>query len=112
MAKDVLRKKKRRSGHISLEDQEEKLQISSKDRNPLDQLVGGSVLEQVNVEMSRLRPIDRAYMELVLSGHSYEDISYLTGLPMGTVKSRINWIRKRLGRNVFNRSFSYRNARG
>jgi RNA polymerase sigma-70 factor (ECF subfamily) len=55
--------------------------------------------EQVHRALSQLSPEHRAVLELTFfHGFSYREIAHIIGCPVGTVKSRMSYARRRIGK--------------
>jgi RNA polymerase sigma-70 factor (ECF subfamily) len=99
-ALDVLRAKSRRPADSldrRLDDEESAWEPEGRDEAPLDFAVRedlGTRLEQV---LGHIHPDQRLVIILSdIHGHAYDEIAEIAGVPIGTVKSRINRGRARL----------------
>jgi RNA polymerase sigma-70 factor, ECF subfamily len=99
-ARDVLRSNARRPADSlddRLDDEERPWEPEAADETPLDFAARGELAELLERALGRLGPDQRLAIVLGdIQGHSYEDIAAITGVALGTVKSRINRGRARL----------------
>jgi RNA polymerase sigma factor (sigma-70 family) len=100
---DELRKRKRVNAPLSLdarlnvEDGEMDWEIASDDPGPAEQLVTQEFYEQLREAIADLPEVFRTTIVLrEIEGMAYEEIAELTGVSLGTVKSRIARARQRL----------------
>jgi RNA polymerase sigma-70 factor (ECF subfamily) len=99
-ALDVLRAGSRRpadSLDSRLDDDESAWEPEGHDETPLDFAVRGDLGARLEHALGRIHPDQRLVVILSdIHGHPYEEIAEITGVPLGTVKSRINRGRARL----------------
>ncbi len=100
---DELRKRKRTSPPLSLdarrtlEDGDMDWEIATDDPGPFDQLTTREFYEQLHQAIAELPEAFRTTIVLrEIEGMAYEEIADLTGVSLGTVKSRIARARSRL----------------
>ena len=99
-ARDVLRARARRpaeSMDARLEDDDSGWEPESHTESPLDFASRDELAARLEWALGRLAPDQR--LTVVLSdvqGHSYEEVAQITGVAVGTVKSRLNRGRARL----------------
>ncbi|MBF2076473.1 MAG: sigma-70 family RNA polymerase sigma factor [Synechococcales cyanobacterium C42_A2020_086] len=100
---DELRKRKRTSAPLSLdaplnvEDGEMDWEIASDDPGPAEQLATQEFYDQLRNAISDLPEVFRITIVLrEIEGMAYEEIAEITGVSLGTVKSRIARARQRL----------------
>lgn len=100
---DELRKRKRVSAPLSLdaprnlEDGEMDWEIASDNPGPTEDLVTREFYEQLRAAIADLPEVFRTTIVLrEIEGMAYEEIAELTGVSLGTVKSRIARARQRL----------------
>jgi RNA polymerase sigma-70 factor (ECF subfamily) len=116
-ARDVLRSQARRPADSlddRLDDDEQSWEPTAPDESPLDFAARGDLSSALERALGQIGPDQRLAIILGdIQGHSYEDIAAMTGVAIGTVKSRINRGRARLreilladdaGRELFARS--------
>ena len=71
--------------------------VDSSVANPETRLVAGDALARVTSAMDRLPPDEAEVLSLVVSeGLSYAETAYVTGVPVGTVRSRLHRARRML----------------
>jgi RNA polymerase sigma-70 factor, ECF subfamily len=100
---DELRKRKRHKSPLSLdaplsmEDGEVSWEIASEDPRPDDSLATSEFYHQLHVAIADLPEAFRTTIVLrEIDGMAYEEIAEITGVSLGTVKSRIARARQRL----------------
>lgn len=100
---DELRKRKRANNPISLdmprsvEDGEMEWDIASDDPGPAEDLVTREFYDQLRSAIADLPEVFRTTIVLrEIEGMAYEEIAEITGVSLGTVKSRIARARQRL----------------
>ncbi|HEY9669091.1 MAG TPA: sigma-70 family RNA polymerase sigma factor [Coleofasciculaceae cyanobacterium] len=100
---DELRKRKRVANPLSLDaprrldDGEMDWEIASEDPNPDDDMTTREFYEQLREAISDLPEVFRTTIVLrEIEGMAYEEIAEITGVSLGTVKSRIARARARL----------------
>lgn len=99
-ALDVLRASSRRpadSLDSRLDDEERNWEPEGRDETPLDFAVRDDLGSRLEHALGQIHPDQR--LVIILSdvhGHAYEEIAEIAGVPVGTVKSRINRGRARL----------------
>jgi len=100
---DELRKRKRHQSPLSLdaplnmEDGEIDWEIASEDPGPSETLVTDEFYEQLRIAIADLPEAFRTTIVLrEIQGMAYEEIAEITGVSLGTVKSRIARARQRL----------------
>ncbi|NJN87335.1 MAG: sigma-70 family RNA polymerase sigma factor [Leptolyngbyaceae cyanobacterium SL_7_1] len=100
---DELRKRKRANSPISLdvprsvEDGEMEWEIPSDDPGPAEDLVTREFYDQLRSAIADLPEVFRTTIVLrEIEGMAYEEIAEITGVSLGTVKSRIARARQRL----------------
>jgi RNA polymerase sigma-70 factor (ECF subfamily) len=116
-ARDILRSQARRPADSlddRLDDEEQSWEPVAGDESPLDFSVRGEVSAALERALGQIGPDQRLAIILGdIQGHSYDEIAEMTGVAIGTVKSRINRGRARLremlladqaGRELFARS--------
>lgn len=97
---DVLRSKQRRPTD-SLDDMpddgEHSVQLEDPAESPESYIQRRELSQLIEAGITRLPPDQRLVLTLCdVHGYAYEEISEMTGMPMGTVKSRINRARAKL----------------
>ena len=99
-ALDVLRAKSRRpadSLDSRLDDEESAWEPEGRDEAPLDFAVRGDLGARLEQVLGQIHPDQRLVVILSdIHGHAYDEIAEIAGVPIGTVKSRINRGRARL----------------
>jgi RNA polymerase sigma-70 factor (ECF subfamily) len=99
-ALDVLRAGTRRpadSLDSRLDDSESAWEPEGSDETPLDFAVRGDLGTRLEHALGQIHPDQRLVIILSdIHGHAYEEIAEIAGVPVGTVKSRINRGRARL----------------
>jgi len=99
LAKTELRKRKVRKW-ISLSgnsDEDRPIDVPDKSANPFDEVQRLDVREKFNIEINKLPQVFREAIELRdVQELSYDEISLILKVPLGTVKSRVNRGRQRL----------------
>jgi RNA polymerase sigma-70 factor (ECF subfamily) len=99
-ARDVLRAQARRpadSIDARLDDDDSTWEPEGHDESPLDFASRDELAARLEWALGRLAPDQR--LTVILSdvqGHSYEEVAQITGVALGTVKSRLNRGRARL----------------
>jgi RNA polymerase sigma-70 factor, ECF subfamily len=99
-ALDVLRAQARRpsdSLDARLDDEERVWEPESHDESAFDFAARDELGRSLEIALGKIHPDQRIVVILSdIHGHSYEEIADITGVPLGTVKSRINRARARL----------------
>ncbi|MCX7877320.1 MAG: sigma-70 family RNA polymerase sigma factor [Ignavibacteria bacterium] len=95
----VIKEKKFNKTSLTVETNDEEWELEISDNSVSPESLADSVLLSRHIQ-NALNSINEVYRELVIlrdiENFSYEEIVEMTGLPMGTVKSRINRGRERL----------------
>ena len=99
-ALDVLRARSRRpadSLDSRLDDEESTWEPEGHDETPIDFAVRGDLGVRLEAALGQIHPDQRLVVILSdIHGHAYDEIAEIAGVPIGTVKSRINRGRARL----------------
>lgn len=103
LAKTELRKRKVRRW-ISLSgysDEDRPIDVEDKSSSPYDDAQRHDVREKLNIEINKLPVVFREVIELRdVQELSYDEISSILKVPLGTVKSRVNRGRQRLKKSL------------
>lgn len=103
LAKTELRKRKVRKW-ISLSgysDDDRPIEVVDKSASPIDDVQRLDIREKFNVEINKLPQVFREVIELRdVQELSYDEISSILKVPLGTVKSRVNRGRQRLKKKL------------
>lgn len=101
--------KKRRPALVSLDDWNDGDAIPALNPEGGSELLRNSLSEEVESALSNLNEVQRATIWLrVIEGFSYAEIAEVTGVPVGTVRSRLARARRALAERLF----SYAKDRG
>ena len=102
LAKTELRRQKvRRWFTLSPKTNERPLEIADDAPDPLDDVQRRGILRQIHAEIQKLPRVFREVIELRdIQELSYEEISKILDIPLGTVKSRVNRGRQRLQKKL------------
>jgi RNA polymerase sigma-70 factor (ECF subfamily) len=103
VCKDYLQKYKKRNEFLTdfqESDNEDEIYIQPQAReNVLEEVLRSITAEKVQEALEKLSPEDRLLIKLRdIDGLSYEEIASVLQKPVGTVKSRLHYARKRLGK--------------
>jgi len=97
VCKDMISKYKQRRETLTDFEVEEIFHGSHEGKEMLDSVVNDLTMEEIERAMNKLSEEDRLLIKFRdIDGMSYEDISNVMGKPIGTVKSRLHYARKRL----------------
>jgi RNA polymerase sigma-70 factor (ECF subfamily) len=102
VCKDYLQKYKKRNEFLTdfqEKDNEEEIYIQPEAKEDVfDEVLRSITAERVQKALEKLSPEDRLLIKLRdIDGLSYEEIASVLQKPVGTVKSRLHYARKRLG---------------
>ena len=103
VCKDYLQKYKRRNEFLTdfqESDSEDEIYIQPQARESvIEEVMRSITVEKVQKALEKLSPEDRLLIKLRdIDGLSYEEIASVLQKPVGTVKSRLHYARKRLGK--------------
>lgn len=92
---DLVRQRKRQDQSLTLDspddDPQSEREIPDERAEPERMIIEDELQRAVHLAMQQLRPEHRVVLTLYdLAGFSYDDIGAMLGLPLGTVKSRLN----------------------
>lgn len=104
VCKDMMGKHKKRRELLTDFDSEEVPYIEPRSNsNPVESMISELTIEALEKALDKLSEEDRLLIRLRdIEGLSYDEISKIINKPVGTVKSRLHYARKKLGKLLKN----------